>query len=103
SGSPPAGVTLGASGAITGTPTSAGTFNFTATVTDAASATANRSFAITISPATLTITTVSLLPNGTVGVAYSQSLSASGGTPPYQWSGSAPAGLTLAASGSITG
>ena len=54
-----------------------------------------------------TITTLSPLPTGTVGVVYSQTLAASGGTTPYSWSvvsNSLPAGLTLvASSGSITG
>jgi uncharacterized repeat protein (TIGR03803 family) len=54
-----------------------------------------------------TITTTSL-PNGEVGVAYSQTLAATGGTPPYSnWtvtSGSLPPGLTLtAATGVISG
>jgi hypothetical protein len=47
------------------------------------------------------------LPGGTVGVAYSQSLTAAGGTTPYTWSivgGSLPAGLALnAATGLISG
>ena len=46
------------------------------------------------------------LPNGTVGVAYSQTLTASGGTAPYTWSlvsGTVPAGLTLDAAGVVSG
>ncbi len=47
------------------------------------------------------------LPAATVGVAYSQSLTATGGTPPYMWSissGSLPSGLSLGAStGVISG
>jgi surface protein len=52
-----------------------------------------------------TITTASL-PNGTVGKAYSQTLAATGGDGTYGWavsSGSLPAGLSLSASGAITG
>jgi hypothetical protein len=55
----------------------------------------------TVSPAALTITTSSPLPDGVVGVAYSQTLSATGGQPPYSWSivaGSLPDGLALAPS-----
>lgn len=54
--------------------------------------------------APLTITTTSL-PNGTVGTAYSATLAATGGTPPYTWteSGTLPAGLTLSSSGTISG
>jgi len=46
------------------------------------------------------------LPDATFGESYSASLSASGGTPPYTWSlaaGSLPAGLTLAADGTVSG
>ncbi|HKV25419.1 MAG TPA: DUF4082 domain-containing protein, partial [Candidatus Acidoferrum sp.] len=46
------------------------------------------------------------LPNGTVSVAYTQALSATGGTSPYSWSlasGSLPSGLSLASSGTISG
>lgn len=44
------------------------------------------------------ITTASPLPAGTVGSAYSQGVSVTGGTPPYTWTvsaGSLPAGLSL--------
>jgi PKD repeat protein len=57
-------------------------------------------------PPALSITT-SALPGGTQGQAYTATLAASGGTPPYTWavtSGVLPAGLTLAAgSGVISG
>ena len=46
------------------------------------------------------------VPNATVGVAYSTSLAASGGTSPYSWSlasGSLPSGLTLSTGGVISG
>jgi hypothetical protein len=45
-------------------------------------------------------------PNGTVGVAYSQQITASGGTGPYTFavsSGTLPAGLTLAPGGLLSG
>lgn len=53
----------------------------------------------------LTITTTAL-PAGTVGTAYSTTLQRDGGKSPYSWeitSGTLPAGLSLAASGAITG
>src|SRR5579872_2844256 len=57
-------------------------------------------------PPTLAITTTSLSP-GQTGTAYSATLTATGGTPPYTWSissGQLPPGLTLAAtSGEISG
>jgi len=53
-----------------------------------------------------TITSPPTLPVGAVGTFYSQSLSATGGTPPYSWSlvsGALPAGLSPSNSGQITG
>jgi hypothetical protein len=51
-GSLPNGLGLSATtGTISGTPTTAGTFNFTVKVTDAAGATASKSFSVTMSPA----------------------------------------------------
>ena len=58
------------------------------------------------SPGSLTITTLPTLNPGTVNVAYSNTLTATGGTPPYQWSPAGPLavpGLSLAPSGAITG
>jgi hypothetical protein len=56
--------------------------------------------------AALTITTPATLPSGSTGVAYAQTLAASGGTPSYSWtvvSGALPEGSTLSSSGSIAG
>ena len=103
SGSLPAGLSLGSGGTISGTPTSAGTSTFTVQVSGGGTAT--KSLSITVNPASLQVTTSSL-PAGTVGTAYSQSLSASGGTTPYSWSvtsGSLPAGLSLGSGGTISG
>jgi hypothetical protein len=49
-GALPGGLTLASGGTISGVPTVANTFNFTATVTDAASQTASRTFTIVIAP-----------------------------------------------------
>jgi sugar lactone lactonase YvrE len=55
----------------------------------------------------MSIVTTSPLPQGAVGVAYSQALIASGGAPPYIWSvtaGALPSGLALGgASGTLSG
>jgi YVTN family beta-propeller protein len=92
-------------GAITGTSTTAGTYNFTAKVVDSQGNTATSNCSIAVSPATLTLS----CPAGTgqVGVVYSSALTASGGVAPYTFSitgGSLPPGLTLNTStGAITG
>jgi len=54
----------------------------------------------------LAITSTSPLAAGAVATAYSQTLTASGGTSPYQWllvSGTLPAGLTLSTAGVLAG
>ena len=53
-----------------------------------------------------TISTTSTLPSGSVGVFYSQTLQASGGTTPYSWSvssGSLPSGFSLSSGGVMSG
>ncbi|MDH4451910.1 MAG: sulfatase-like hydrolase/transferase [Verrucomicrobiota bacterium] len=52
SGSLPNGITLSSGGVLSGTPTQAGTFNFTAKVTDSATRSATKAFALTISTVT---------------------------------------------------
>jgi hypothetical protein len=102
-GSLPAGVSLGANGAITGTPTTTGTFTFTAQVRDLNNLSATKSFdGAVVTP--VVITTESA-PGGVVGVAYTLGLAATGGTPPYVWSatGSLPPGLTVSPAGTISG
>lgn len=105
-GALPSGLTLGAStGAITGTPSVNGTFNFTVTATDSLTQAGSRVYnltvlnVLTISPATVA--------NGTVGTAYSQQLTAAGGSGSISWAvtaGALPAGLSLGpVSGAITG
>ena len=111
SGALPGGLLLDAStGEISGTPTAAGAVNFTVRVNDASDSfqTAQRSLSLTIlsSVPALDITTTAL-PDGVVGMAYSQTLKATGGALPYRWSlssGALPGGLSLDAStGEISG
>lgn len=105
----PSGMTLSSSGFLSGTPAVSGTFELLATVQDSSNPklTASTQFAFTInSGEPLAILTTSPLPGGTGGAAYSFSLSATGGTLPYDWSvvGSLPAGLSLnTATGLISG
>jgi uncharacterized protein (TIGR03437 family) len=108
SGALAAGLGLDPAGAIGGTPSAAGTFSLTIQVTDSGGGTASRAFAVTIAPAVqpLKINTPAALPGGATGSVYLQTFSASGGTPPYNWSltsGSLPLSLQFNASGILTG
>jgi len=104
----PAGLTLAAdTGVISGTPAASGTFVFNATVRDSSSTQQKQSanLSITVAAKPLAITS-STLAATTEGTAYTQSLTASGGTLPYIWSitsGSLPAGLALSSGGVISG
>jgi len=105
SGSLPPGMTLSSNGTIAGTPTLAGSFDFTI---QAASSnpvqTATQSFRIVINPA-LAVTTNASLADAALASPYSVTLEATGGVPPYTWTTQArlPAGLTLSSSGTISG
>lgn len=109
SGSLPAGLTLSATGLISGKPTQAGTFIFTAQVTDSEQQTATSTqlrIIVTIGP--LTITSSGNLTEGKVNTSYSHQLTFTGGRSPFIWSlapGNAlPEGLTLnQATGAISG
>jgi hypothetical protein len=107
SGSLPPGLSLNSStGAITGTPTTLGSYPFTVTVTDAQFQTASVATVINVvNP--LQITTASPLPGGTAGTPYSTTINATGGTAPYTFSvssGALPPGLALdSATGDISG
>ncbi len=105
----PGGLTLGRLGGISGTATTAGTYNFTVQVTDSVNSTAMTNLRILINAAPPLIVTTTALSNGTAGAAYpSTNLQASGGVPPYAWSVTTaattfPPGLTLSSTGQITG
>ena len=98
SGSLPNGLSLSTGGAITGTPTAAGTYTFTITATDTAtSCTGSQTYTLTINCPSITLSP-STLPDGVQNTAYNQTVSASSGTSPYTYAvtlGSLPTGLTL--------
>jgi hypothetical protein len=106
SGALPNGLTLNAAtGALTGTPTLSGTFNFRVTASGWGGCTGFRDYVIIVVCPTITLTPASL-PGGTVGTAYNQTVSAApAGTYNYAVSsGALPTGLSLnAATGAITG
>jgi uncharacterized repeat protein (TIGR01451 family) len=88
-------------GIISGTPTQAGTFNFTAQATDSGNParTHTRALSITIAaaPMPLSITTTTIA-NGVFNVAYNQTIMTAGGVGPLTFAiilGSLPAGMNL--------
>ena len=98
----PGGLTLTPAGTLSGTPTTAGTFTIGVTSTDSQGSTATASFPVTItSQVVVTGATISVVVGTSIpGI----KLSATGGTPPYQWqTGSAPPGLSLGADGTLSG
>jgi hypothetical protein len=100
----PNGLSISVSGAISGTipvETAPGTLAVTATVTDSKGATATRSYSIVVTVPALVITGISTN-RATVGTAFSATVGAAGGKPPYTWSGSGP-GISVSADGAITG
>jgi hypothetical protein len=83
------------------------TANTTATVTatSVADTTKSATASVTVTPPPVSITTRSLS-SATAGTAYSNTLTAAGGTLPYAWtlsSGSLPSGITVQSAGSISG
>ena len=107
SGALPAGLTLSSAGAISGTPTKAGTSTFTVKATDAYGDTgvSGTVSIVVAAPPAIAFTTTTLA-GGTVGTAYSASVSATGGAGALTYalnSGSLPAGLTLSSTGAIAG
>ena len=105
-GTLPSGLTLNSTtGVITGTPTTAGNYNFTVTATGSGGATGSQSYAVTVA-APITITPATL-PAGTVGTAYIQTITANGGIAPFTYTvsiGTLPSGLTLnSTTGMISG
>jgi uncharacterized protein (TIGR03437 family) len=109
-GSLPNGLSLASNGNLTGTPTSAGSYSFTVRTTDANGCTGERSYTLAINNPvcpTITLNPVSPLPAGRIATSYNQTITATGGAAPYDFSlatgSTLPAGLTLSAAGLLSG
>ncbi len=101
-GALPAGLTLSSAGLLSGTPTKTGASSFKVTVADSAKGSATASLTLTITAA-LAISTSTTLTAGKANVAYTDTLAATGGTPPYSGGlssgGAVPQGLKLSPAG----
>lgn len=108
-GALPAGITLNtATCTLSGTATTPGSYSFTIGVTDSGGNTGSRAYAFTVDASIPTLALgPTALPNGTYGSAYSQAVTATGGSGTYTYSissGALPGGLTLnTGTGAITG
>jgi hypothetical protein len=105
----PAGLSLSSAGVLSGIPTASGTPSFSITATDSASNTATKTFSMKIE-ATLTVSSPSTLTSGTINMAYTNTLAATGGSGTYSnWivtQGAASLGnlnLGLSTSGILSG
>ncbi len=104
-GALPAGVSLTSAGLLSGTPTAAGTFNFTLALSDGIMPVTTRAFSLVIAPPSVSVTPASF-PGATIGAFYSQQVTAAGGTAAYGFaitSGALPPGLSLNANGLLSG
>jgi hypothetical protein len=103
---PPQGLTLSGSGVLSGVPTTAGTFSFTAQVTDSNNPAQQDSQNLVLVVSSSLAVVTSTLPDGEAGKTYNFTLTAGAGTQPYSWSvqsGALPAGLNLATDGTLSG
>ena len=104
----PDGLTLSASGLVSGTPKAPGSSSFTVNASDSKGLSGTGNFGITIAPPDLIIVTPSL-PDAVVGAAYSATLAATGGVPPYTWTvtglpdGVGATGATISGTPTTTG
>ena len=103
----PPGLALSASGQLSGTPATAGTYHFSVTVTDASMPplATNAPVSLQVNDSAIVVAPASP-PAGTATYAYPGfGFSASGGSAPYTWkaSGTPPPGLTFGTDGTVSG
>ncbi len=93
-----------ATGVLSGTPTTTGTFGFTVTATGFGVCTGQQSYSLTIGCPTINVTAPAVN-TATVGVAFSQSFTQTGGvgTTNFQALTTPPTGLTLSTAGVLSG
>ena len=101
----PPGVSLSSTGSLIGSPSLAGTYDFTIQAAGGEPLqTARQTFTFIVNAA-LSITSQPTLADASLNIAYTTTMVATGGVPPYTWSstGILPAGLTLSGAGVISG
>ncbi|MCX7512933.1 fibronectin type III domain-containing protein [Frateuria hangzhouensis] len=108
-GTLPDGITLSPSGVLSGTPTEAGTFNFTVQATDSSTGTgpfvSQHAYTLVVDVPQIALT-ADTWPPATFGVALTQTLQSTGGTAPYKYTitaGALPQGVALSNEGVLSG
>ena len=104
----PPDVGLNPGGSLAGTPSGSGTYSFTVRVTDGQGETDTKTYSVTIGSASAApiIKNPSPLVSGNVGMSYSLTFTADGGSVPYAWTAAQatlPPGLSLDSSGKLNG
>lgn len=105
SGTLPTGIVLNGNGELSGTTNNVGTYNFSATATDANGQSGSRGYTLVIDPPTLTLSASTSL-DGTAGVFQAATITASGGIAPYTYalvSGGLPVGMSFNSVGVLQG
>jgi photosystem II stability/assembly factor-like uncharacterized protein len=103
-GTLPTGMTF-SNGTLAGTPMQSGAFPFTVKATDGNGCSGGRAVTLVVSCPNIVLGPA-MLRAGSVGLAYSQGLSASGGVSPYRYAvtaGALPSGLLISTAGVISG
>jgi uncharacterized protein (TIGR03437 family) len=101
----PSGLSVTGDGSFRGSPQKDGNFTVAVALNDSGGNSATGTLTLTVNPAPPLLLSGSL-PGGTLNVAYSASLTASGGAPPYSFSlagGVLPDGLRLSVGGIVSG
>jgi len=107
SGAMPPGLTLSASGELSGTPETAGTYPVSITVSDSSypPVTVSAAVTLTVNDSAIVVAASPSPPAGMVTHPYGYGFTANGGSPPYTWqaSGALPPGLMLGSDGTVSG
>ncbi|WP_294990045.1 putative Ig domain-containing protein [uncultured Stenotrophomonas sp.] len=104
-GALPPGIALSSSGVLSGTPTNVGSHGFTVTATDGFGFSGSQVYTLSVS-APVIVFVQTTLPGGQVATAYSQALSAGGGSGSFTYSltaGALPPGIALSSAGALSG
>src|SRR5581483_5650244 len=109
-GTLPPGLSLGAGGTLSGTPTTSGSFPFDIKAADAAACVQTASYTLIVNPAPTTCPPITIaptsLPQATVSAPYNVSFTATGRTPPFMFGISAvtlPPWMSPGAGGTLIG